>query len=321
MSNKKNQIIKGAIVLAVVWAIIAGGVYLFTKVDITAAETTAVNPDMQAAITDLLDENLTVGDDFTNEADAYWQEVQSTFADRGAQVVKANENRHDQFKEYIINELKKAGYSDDAIEIDKHTESTVMNDDLHAVNVIATLEGTDASKEIVLVGGYDGVYDSTKVDYLDADDGSSAAIVLTEAVCLAKSADKPACTIKFVFGDGEANSFRGSEWYARTMTKKSVDKTIMAIRVLSSPDKVYGENLGECSVVGGVMDGDDLVATEALEYAKAAASANGLTVQEGSLDKKNVNPFSQYGMEYVDVATDMKGDAVKMITAMLVRAR
>ena len=321
MSDKKTQIIKGAVVLAVVWAIIAGGVFIFTKYDVTATETTNVDPDMQAAVTDLLDENLTVSYDFSDQAKEYWQLIQTDYADRGAQVVKENQNRHEEFKEYIISELKAAGFADEDIELDKHTETTVANDDLHAVNIIATLEGSDPSKEIVIVGGYDGMYDPTKVDYLDADDGSSAAIMLAEATGIAKSAYKPKCTIKFVFGDGEANSFRGSEWYARTMTKKKVEKTLMTIRVLSSPEKIYGQKTGECVVTGGITDGEDQVATEALEYAKASASANGITVKEGKLDKKANNPFAYYGMEYVDVDTDMNGDAVKMIAAMLMCAK
>lgn len=170
--------------------------------------------------------------------------------------------------DYIQSELKKAGYTQENIEL--QTFEYIKEDNkYYSQNVIITKKGTD-EKEIV-VGAH---YDSVKTHGVD-DNGSGVAVVLATAARLNK--EEVPYTVKFVFFGAEEKGRKGSNYYVDSLSEEERKNTVLMINLdcILAGDKEY--------VFGGTVQKDGSVKdTWAVEQAIRSADELGLDM--------NLNP-------------------------------
>ena len=191
--------------------------------------------------------------DFTDQAMAYLERI-GTSGDSKADL-----------REWIIGELKSAGYSDEQIVVEHFK---VDWDSVEGDNVVLTVEGEDPSKQIIAGAHYDG--DGV------GDNGSGTALLLANAIGLKDV--KPHYTIKYIFFDAEEVGCYGSQYNADQMTEEDIDSTIYMVNLDAL---AFGDY---CNIYGGYSGYGELEATvEELRspdmtegYAFAADVAEGL---------------------------------------------
>ena len=167
-------------------------------------------------------------------------------------------------REYIISELKNAGYTDDQIGVEWGV--------LTARNVVLTVEGKNKDKQIIVGAHYDGTG--------DGDNLSGTALVLANAVGLAGK--KLPVTVKFIFFDLEEIGLLGSASYEKLMSREEKESTLFMVNIDSV---AFGDY---CNVYGGVSEdetGRVIAGTEGYEFAMKAARKLG---------------FNTYGTKYLD---------------------
>lgn len=154
--------------------------------------------------------------------------------------------------DYIINELKSMGYTDENIEIQEFTTDTGIK----SRNIILTKKGT--KNEQIIVGAH---YDSVDTNGID-DNGSGISATLESAKKVAKM--ETPYTIKFAFWGAEEIGTKGSSYYAESMKKEEKDKTkfVLNIDSILAGDKQY--------IYGGTLDEKTgkITGTEPLEVVK-----------------------------------------------------
>lgn len=185
--------------------------------------------------------NRVIEIDFSDLAEEYLTYIGNNFVGSD----KSAEKKED-LKEYIISELKKAGYKDSQIEV-----TTIGN-------IVLSVKGADTSKQIIVGGHYDG--DGV------GDNGSGVALILATAVGLAKTTT--AYNVKYIFFDLEEYGLVGSKNYASHMTQEEVDSTLFMLNIDSI---AFGDYV---NVYGGKYDPatNSIINREyydkAMEYAK-----------------------------------------------------
>ena len=198
---------------------------------------------------------------------------------------------HEAAREWIISELKKAGYSDDQIEQQKF-----VGEGSKVTNIILTVEGEDTSHQIIAGAHYDG--DGV------GDNGSGTALLLANAVGLAGV--KPHYTVKYIFFGAEEIGCVGSSYYSKHMSDEEAAGTIYMINLdsLAFGDycNIYGgdQSLSEKGVPG-LTDGYDIAAdiTEQLGFEVMRTSD-----LDGYFAEHGTGPEIEEGTLYTNPWTD-----------------
>lgn len=157
--------------------------------------------------------------------------------------------------DYIQDELKKMGYTDESIQIQEFT----AKNGLTSRNIIVTKKGS-TDEQIIVSAHYDSVH-THGVD----DNGSGVAVALESAKRILDLDTK--YTIQFGFWGAEETGIEGSGHYAKSMTQEEKDRTKFVINIDSvlAGDKQY--------VYGGAVDekSGKVIGTEPLEVVKKLA--------------------------------------------------
>ena len=159
----------------------------------------------------------------------------------------------DALREYIVDELIKAGYGHDQVE-----RIPVELGMLYGENIVLSVKGKDSSKQIV-VGAH---YDSNGV----GDNMSGVALVLGQAVGMASVT--PAYDVKYIFFDLEEEGIYGAMDYVSKMSEEDIANTLYMINIDSVAFGDYA------CIYGGQEEDGQIVKTEA--YAKAMDIASAL---------------------------------------------
>lgn len=195
--------------------------------------------------------------DFTDQATAYLEHIGTSGESSEA------------LREWIIGELKSAGYRDEQITVEHfNTDWAAVEGD----NIILTVEGDDPSKQIIAGAHYDG--DGV------GDNGSGTALLLANAVGL--QSVKPHYTVKYIFFDAEEEGCFGSQYNADQMTEEEINCTIYMINLdaLAFGDycNIYGGAFGEDGMAIAVDQLESPEATEGYTFAADTAEQLGFKV-------------------------------------------
>lgn len=206
--------------------------------------------------------------------------------------------KKDELADWIVDTLKGAGYSDDQIELQEFEYENYTGIKKTGHNIVLTVEGEDASKQIIAGGHYDG-------DGI-GDNGSGTALLMANAVGLADI--KPHYTLKYIFFDAEEDGCCGSSHYAENMTDEEVDATIYMVNLDSL---VFGDY---CNIYGGdlvkMADEDvDNDMTEGYVFAADTAEKMGLKVMrtadlDGYFKEHGTGPVIEENTVYTNPWTD-----------------
>lgn len=195
--------------------------------------------------------------DFTDQAMAYLEHIGTSGESR------------ESLRDWIIGELKNAGYSDEQIVVEhfKADWASIKGD-----NIILTVEGEDPSKQIIAGAHYDG--DGV------GDNGSGTALLLANAVGLQTA--RPHYTVKYIFFDAEEEGGFGSQHNADQMSNEEIDSTIYMINLdaLAFGDycNIYGGAFGEDGMEIDVDQLETPDATEGYDFAVDTAEQLGFNV-------------------------------------------
>lgn len=191
--------------------------------------------------------------DFSTQAMQYLNEIGTDYTQR--EIEGEHSKDHDSCAEWIVRELKEAGYTDKEILIDDFELY-----DHRSKNIVVTVEGKNPNKQIIVGAHYDG----TGV----GDNGSGVALLLANACGLRN--EKPDVTVKYVFFDGEETGFLGSHHFAGNMSKDEIKNTLFMINIDSI---AFGDY---CNVYGGVTKGSRAKDTAGYELAMDRAEQLGI---------------------------------------------
>ncbi len=176
--------------------------------------------------------------EYGQQAYIYLQYIDKYLPDRdsagGRDIVKA--------QEWIISELKKAGYPQEQIEVQDFSFWGEHSKKQTAQNIIATLPG-QTEAQIIIGTHYDAVDDGNGA----GDNGSGVALLL-ETACRLVREDTLYHTLVFVFFSAEEYDLDGSAAYADAMTDKEVANTEFMINIDSI---ICGDY---CYLHGGAAD-------------------------------------------------------------------
>ena len=172
--------------------------------------------------------------DYGRQAYAYLQTIDQNYPDRdceeGRDTVAA--------REWIVSELKSAGYAEDQISLQDFTFENEDDEEYDAQNIIAILPG-ESSSQIIVGAHYDGA---------GAGDNGSGTVLLLETACNLIGHAPLSHTLVFIFFSAEENDTDGSAAYADSMTRREVADTEFMINLDSV---ICGDY---CYLYGGVAD-------------------------------------------------------------------
>ena len=171
--------------------------------------------------------------DFTGLAMKYLNEIGTKYRKRSVLLENGD---YFTAQEWIIKELKAAGYTDESIEKQEFKSYSYWGGMLYGCNIVLTKKGADDSRQIIVGAHYDGEG--------VGDNGSGTALLLATAVGL-HGAELP-YTVRFIFFDAEEEGLLGSINDAGLMTEEDIAKTIYMINVDSI---AFGDY---CNIYGGV---------------------------------------------------------------------
>ena len=212
-------------------------------------------------VSDVTSENISEYD-FTEQAMIYLEYLGTKLPDRDS---TKKDGDHEAAMEWIISELRNAGYSDGQIE-----KQSFSYEGFEGTNVILTVEGEDRLHQIIAGAHYDG--DGT------GDNGSGVALLLANAVGLAGK--KPHYTVKYIFFDCEEIGLLGSFYSVENMSDTETANTLYMINIDSV---AFGDY---CNIYGGFPGYEYVVQekqpepekTEAYEFAADVAESLGFSV-------------------------------------------
>ena len=215
-----------------------------------------------SALTSKVDEGNLNSYDFSAAAFQYLTYIGENFKDRNM-----GKEDHDKTADWIVAELKKGGYNEEQIVLQKFTYSDYDDKEQSGANIVLTVEGEDNSHRIIAGAHYDG-------DGI-GDNGSGIALLLANAVGLAKS--KPHFTVTYIFFDAEECGCKGSNYYAENMSEEEVKSTIYMINIDSL---AFGDY---CNIYGGDLNNliDEYTKpskTDGYEFAAKTAESIGFNV-------------------------------------------
>lgn len=226
-------------------------------------------------------------DNFGQQAYSYVEYIQDNLAERLSGTQKERD-----MARFIQDELIKAGYQANQIELQDFKYTKADGLDYESNNIIVTKKGV--SDKVIVVGAhYDSIY-SHGVE----DNGSGVSVVLETA---AKLKDKTLpYTIEFVFFGAEENGIFGSPHYVNSLSNAEVANIGMMINLdcVMVGDQMY--------IFGGNYNNGRVTDTWAAEQAKDLADKLGLDIE---LDIKlepvhqkllsDQGPFNYKGIPYV----------------------
>ncbi len=170
--------------------------------------------------------------DFTEKAMEYLGFIAENYPDR-------SEEGHDAFGDWLRAELENCGYASSQIEEQSFNEETVWEETVTGRNIILTVPGKRADRQIIAGAHYDG----TGI----GDNGSGTALLLATAAGL--SGTEPEFTWKFIFFDREEEGKVGSRYYAGRMSEEEIASTVYMVNLdaLAFGDfcNIYGGSYGE----------------------------------------------------------------------------
>ena len=247
--------IKRFIVLVIILVFVLSAVGCGKSGGVEAPESSEEPISGSAAIIKGLSSDVNAGNkgdyDFTEKALAYLEYIGTELPVRDCVDEYSD---HDNARNWIVSELKKAGYSDDQIE-----EQVFGNGIVDGVNIILTVEGEDPSYRIIAGAHYDG--DGV------GDNGSGTALLLANAVGL--FGVKPHFTVEYIFFDCEEVGCVGSNYHAKNMTNEEAEHTLYMINLDSL---AFGDY---CNIYGG---DPSLALTEGYELAADVSESLGFKV-------------------------------------------
>lgn len=202
--------------------------------------------------------------DPASRCQALLEQIGENLPDRGMSSGGKEGADHQAAIDWIISEIKHAGYRDEQIRCEKQNFLSPWDAEEYSLqNIILTVEGTDPSRQIIVGAHYDG-------DGI-GDNGSGIALLLGVLSTLADQT--PACNIRYVFFDGEEAGMLGSCLDASLMTEKEIESTVFMVNIDSV---AFGDY---CNLYGGTMDEcGNIIQTEAYDAACRRAEALGFTV-------------------------------------------
>ena len=171
--------------------------------------------------------------DYSQRALEYLEVIGERYPNRSAADAASE---HDAAGDWIISELRAAGYADGQIEEQRFRGDSMLGGEVSGRNIVLTVPGSDESLRIVVGAHYDG----TGV----GDNGSGTALLLATAVGMHDIT--PAATVQFVFFDCEEDGLLGSNYHAGQMTEDEVAQTAYMINLDSL---AFGDY---CNLYGGV---------------------------------------------------------------------
>ena len=203
--------------------------------------------------------------DFSEQAYTYLQTLGTDYTNRNLFPEDGEETTHDEAKDWIISQLKSAGYTENQITEDTFT-AELNEETAQGTNIVVTLGDASATKQIIIGAHYDG--DGV------GDNASGVAILLAEATGLVNESLENH-KIVFIFFDGEEDGELGSEHYVDAMTKQEKKATEYMINIDSI---AFGDY---CNVYSGesvnYLVTQTVVRKEPYELAMNAADALGIT--------------------------------------------
>ncbi|MDD6038478.1 MAG: penicillin-binding transpeptidase domain-containing protein [bacterium] len=164
---------------------------------------------------------------------------------------------HKAAQQFIVDELKLAGYSEDEITLQKIEGRS-------GKNIVLKVEGDDPTKSVIVGAHFDG--DGV------GDNGSGTALLLAEA-CSLQGEQLPVTTY-YVFFDEEESGGYGSESFANSLSEDEAESVIYMINM----DAIaFGDY---CNIYGGKQDSvtKEISQTEGYEYACKVAKQLGFHV-------------------------------------------
>lgn len=202
----------------------------------------------------------TTGETTAELAMGYLEYFGTNLKDR---TVNGKTGNHGDAVEFIISELKAAGYAGKQISSDK---ITVDGEEATVQNIVLSVKGNSSERQIIVGAHYDG----NGV----GDNASGTALLLATAVKLFGTT--PEYDVIYIFFDAEENGLLGSDVYAEEMSEEEISKTIYMINLDSLSFGDY------CNIYGGTSDDKTGIvdAVEAYEYACKTARELGIRVYE-----------------------------------------
>ena len=159
--------------------------------------------------------------DFAQQAYDYLQILGTNYTNRNLFVDNNEENQHEDAKNWIIQELKNAGYTETQIKEDTF-DASYGDYSATGTNIVVTLGDESVSKQIIIGAHYDG--DGV------GDNASGVALLLAQATGLVNQ-EISGKKIVFIFFDGEEDGELGSSHYVDNMTSKEIKNTEYMINI------------------------------------------------------------------------------------------
>ena len=204
--------------------------------------------------------------DFSEQAQAYMEYMGTNLTNRNA-VPEGTEvpegNTHQETVDWILSELKNAGYTDEDITCEVESVTTPWGMTIPVQNIIVKVTGADPAKQIIIGAHYDG--DGV------GDNASGAALLL--ANCCGLKNEVPACNVQYVFFDAEEMGLVGASHHAASLTEEEAASTLF---MLNMDSLAFGDY---ANIYGGVQNEDGTVTeTSAYDLAVEKAKALGINV-------------------------------------------
>ena len=206
---------------------------------------------------------LSLSEAMAFDAHAQMCKIAEHFPDRDS---RRRGNDHAACRDWLAWQLRELAPTAEFTEQPFVSKDVAANENTDMANLILTLPGADASKQIIIGAHYDG----TGI----GDNASGVALSL--AILRALSGRTPAVTLRFVFFDDEEYGEYGSYAYTEAMTKEERDATLFYINIDSV---AFGDY---CHLYGGVSSQADgsVTQTEAYDLAMQRAKALGFSVYD-----------------------------------------
>ena len=168
--------------------------------------------------------------DYAILCNQYLTELGTNDINRDLENISEEGNTHDKAQNYIVSELKKAGYVDSRINLQKFKK-----DGYQGTNIVVNINGKSSKKEIICGAHYDG--DGC------GDNSSGVALLLGNAVGMIHMT--PKYDVVLIFFDGEELGELGSNAYLNSMSKQEIKATEYMINIDSV---AFGDY---CNLYGG----------------------------------------------------------------------
>ncbi len=215
-----------------------------------------------------IEEEKSFINDYSSKAHDYLEYIGTNLKNRDIVLpgdTPSSDNRHAETVQWIVSELKNAGYKDQDINYSTQGVSTSSYGNITIQNIVLSVAGKDTNKQVIVGAHYDG--DGT------GDNGSGVALLLANAVGLYGT--EPLYSLQYVFFDAEEIGLYGSSAYSQAMSDSDIAKTQYMINI----DAIaFGDY---CNLYGGKQANNGTISKlETYSLATAKARYLGLKTYE-----------------------------------------